>query len=290
MGRGGHSGGGGSRGGHSSFRGSRGGFSGGRSSRSNFAYTRYHSHFRRRYPGIVVTNVYSYPSYRSYSKATSGIFSALLLAFICLIVGGMFLGFGVQAINQANGSEAAKYSDVIYGTCISNDYEYSYEDQAFFYYTTYSYTVNGRTYQSKSQIGWDYPEDVGDRVEIRYLKSDPTFIIENEYYEDEIDSGNSKYIMLVIGIVALVIVVASVVFALVSLKKAKTAEAALDKEVLASNAQQSNSNGSAQSSGQNGDVFDMNEFKKDATKKCEYCGSTYSAKLDKCPNCGASNR
>ena len=121
---------------------------------------------------------------------------------------------------------------------------------------------------------------------IRYLKSDPTFIIENEYYEDEIDSGNSKYIMLVIGIVALVIVVASVIFALVSLKKAKTAEAALDKEVLASNAQQSNSNGS----GQNGDVFDMNEFKKDATKKCEYCGSTYSAKLDKCPNCGASNR
>ena len=96
--------------------------------------------------------------------------------------------------------------------------------------------------------------------------------------------------MLVIGIVALVIVVASVIFALVSLKKAKTAEAALDKEVLASNAQQSNSNGSAQSSGQNGDVFDMNEFKKDATKKCEYCGSTYSAKLDKCPNCGASNR
>ena len=123
-------------------------------------------------------------------------------------------------------------------------------------------------------------------MEIRYLKSDPTFIIENEYYEDEIDSGNSKYIMLVIGIVALVIVVASVIFALVSLKKAKTAEAALDKEVLASNAQQSNSNGS----GQNGDVFDMNEFKKDATKKCEYCGSTYSAKLDKCPNCGASNR
>ena len=290
MGRGGHSGGGGSRGGHSSFRGSRGGFSGGRSSRSNFAYTRYHSHFRRRYPGIVVTNVYSYPSYRSYSKATSGIFSALLLAFICLIVGGMFLGFGVQAINQANSSEAAKYSDVIYGTCISNDYDYSYEDQESFYYTTYSYTVNGRTYQSKSQIGWDYPEEVGDRVEIRYLKSDPTFIIENEYYEDEIDSGNSKYIMLVIGIVALVIVVASVIFALVSLKKAKTAEAALDKEVLASNAQQSNSNGSAQSSGQNGDVFDMNEFKKDATKKCEYCGSTYSAKLDKCPNCGASNR
>lgn len=284
MGRGGHSGGGG-RGGHSSFRGGRGGFSGGRGRRSNFAYTRYHSHFRRRYPGIVITNVYGYPSYRAYSKASSGIYTALLLAFICLIIGGMFLGFGVQAINQANGSEAAKYSDVIYGTCISNDYEYSYEDQKSFHYTTYSYTVNGRTYQSKSQIGWDKPEKIGKSVEIRYLKSDPTYIIENEYYLEEIDGGSSKYIMLAIGIIALVVVVGSIIFAIVSASKAKKAEAALDKEVLASNAQQSNSNGSAQS----GEVFDMNEFKKDATKKCEYCGSTYSAKLDKCPNCGASN-
>ena len=279
MGRGGHSG-GGSRGGPSSFRGSRGGFSGGRGRRSNFAYTRYHSHFRRRYPGIVITNVYGYPSYRAYSKASSGIYTALILAFICLIIGGMFLGFGVQAINQAN-----EYSDAIYATCVSNDPEYSYEDQKPFYYTTYSYTVNGRTYQSKSQIGWDEPEEIGKSVEIRYLKSDPTYIIENEYYLEEIDGGSSKYIMLAIGIIALVVVVGSIIFAIVSASKAKKAEAALDKEVLASNAQQSNSNGSAQS----GEVFDMNEFKKDATKKCEYCGSTYSAKLDKCPNCGASN-
>ena len=279
MGRGGHSGGGG-RGGHSSFRGSRGGFLGGRGRRSNFAYTRYHSHFRRRYPGIVITNVYGYPSYRSYSKATSGIFSALLLAFICLIIGGMFLGFGVQAINKANGSEAAKYSDAIYATCVSNEQE---PDD--FFYSTYSYTVNGRQYEAKSKIGWDMPEEIGKRVEIRYLKSDPTYIIENEYYLEEIDGGNSKYIMLTIGIIALVVVVGSIIFAIVSASKAKKAEAALDKEVLASNAQQSNSNGSAQSD----EVFDMNEFKKDATKKCEYCGSTYSAKLDKCPNCGASN-
>lgn len=284
MGRGGHSGGGG-RGGHSSFRGGRGGFSGGRGGRSNFAYTRYHSHFRRRYPGIVITNVYGYPSYRAYSKASSGIYTALILAFICLIIGGMFLGFGVQAINQANGSEAAKYSDAIYATCVSNEYEYSYPDSAFFYYSTYSYTVNGRQYEAKSKIGWDMPEEIGKRVEIRYLKSDPTYIIENEYYLEEIDGGNSKYIMLAIGIIALVVVVGSIIFAIVSASKAKKAEAALDKEVLASNAQQSNSNGSAQS----GEVFDMNEFKKDATKKCEYCGSTYSAKLDKCPNCGASN-
>ena len=284
MGRGGHSGGGG-RGGHSSFGGRRGGFSGGRGGRSNFAYTRYHSHFRRRYPGIVITNVYGYPSYRAYSKASSGIYTALILAFICLIIGGMFLGFGVQAINQANGSEAAKYSDAIYATCVSNEYEYSYPDSDFFYYSTYSYTVNGRQYEAKSKIGWDKPEEIGKRVEIRYLKSDPTYIIENEYYLEEIDGGNSKYIMLAIGIIALVVVVGSIIFAIVSASKAKKAEAALDKEVLASNAQQSNSNGSAQS----GEVFDMNEFKKDATKKCEYCGSTYSAKLDKCPNCGASN-
>ena len=284
MGRGGHSGGGG-RGGHSSFGGRRGGFSGGRGGRSNFAYTRYHSHFRRRYPGIVITNVYGYPSYRAYSKASSGIYTALILAFICLIIGGMFLGFGVQAINQANGSEAAKYSDAIYATCVSNEYEYSYPDSAFFYYSTYSYTVNGRQYEAKSKIGWDKPEEIGKSVKIRYLKSDPTYIIENEYYLEEIDGGNSKYIMLAIGIIALVVVVGSIIFAIVSASKAKKAEAALDKEVLASNAQQSNSNGSAQS----GEVFDMNEFKKGATKKCEYCGSTYSAKLDKCPNCGASN-
>ena len=283
MGRGGHSG-GGSRGGHSSFRGGRGGFSGGRGGRSNFAYTRYHSHFRRRYPGIVITNVYGYPSYRAYSKASSGIYTALLLAFICLIIGGMFLGFGVQAINQAN-SSAAKYSDAIYATCVSNEYEYSSPDSDYFHYSTYSYTVNGRQYEAKSKIGWDMPEEIGKRVEIRYLKSDPTYIIENEYYLEEIDGGSSKYIMLAIGIIALVVVVGSIIFAIVSASKAKKAEAALDKEVLASNAQQSNSNGSAQS----GEVFDMNEFKKDATKKCEYCGSTYSAKLDKCPNCGASN-
>lgn len=279
MGRGGHSGGGG-RGGHSSFGGRRGGYSGGRGGRSNFAYTRYHSHFRRRYPGIVITNVYGYPSYRAYSKASSGIYTALILAFICLIIGGMFLGFGVKAINQAN-----EYSDAIYATCVSNEYEYSYPDSDFFYYSTYSYTVNGRQYEAKSKIGWVMQEEIGKRVEIRYLKSDPTYIIENEYYLEEIDGGNSKYIMLAIGIIALVVVVGSIIFAIVSASKAKKAEAALDKEVLASNAQQSNSNGSAQS----GEVFDMNEFKKDATKKCEYCGSTYSAKLDKCPNCGASN-
>ena len=156
-----------------------------------------------------------------------------------------FIGFLCTYLYIDNCILANKYCETT-GYVVKN--EVGFED---YYYTTYTYTVNGTEYQSRSEVGWEFPENDPTAL-IYYLKSNPDIITD----ENPKDEGMISYL-----IVGLVIIAVSTGLLITAIKKHKNLAIKIKKEELAN-----------------------------TPITCPYCRTVLSSNVDKCPNCGANNR
>ncbi|MBR2970128.1 MAG: hypothetical protein IKC49_03635, partial [Clostridia bacterium] len=136
-------------------------------------------------------------------------------------------------------------------TAISNDYHWGY------YYTTYEYYVDGKLYVEESDVGWELEEREGKVVTIYYLKSDPSFITE----ENPFSFGSGMIIFFTLACIA-----STITFA-VLLKRCKSVQPA---------------NISSEEEPASEPIDDR--------ITCRYCGTKYDKSKETCPSCGASNK
>jgi hypothetical protein len=163
------------------------------------------------------------------------------MSVIFMLFGIMGLCFGIGLI-----AEACKWDSTL-GTCLSNEKMHGW------YYTTYSYQVDGTPYVSRSNEGWEFPEDENAEVTIYYLKSDPNEITEER--PGSIAGGIGLFVFASIFVGAGVLL----------LKTAKKAKGKVSESLNSSPV----------------------EAKTDSKIKCAYCGSKYDSNLNSCPKCGA---
>lgn len=248
------------RGGHSSF----GGFSsGGRGGHSGFGGFNFGgsapggSHYRYRGPR------------RGRSNPIAGLFIGVI---VFIIVAFALIGSGIDAL--AGGD--VEYGEVT-GTAVSNEYKYSSKDSEYFYFTTYTYVVDGKIYTQQSMIGYEKPETVGETAKLYYNISDPT-----EITEDKPSSGGGIP-MLVVGVLMLA-VPCILIGCIVSKKKKKKLESSAAPAV----APVVTPPPAPAASTVSGGVF--TEFTKSQPTYvyCEYCGSRMERDALECPNCGAN--
>ena len=167
---------------------------------------------------------------------------SIILAIVFIFFGLMLAAFGATALVKR-----MQYGKVD-ATCIDNDYIDGW------YYTTYTYEVDGVNYTSMSSEGWELSEIEGKTVTIYYLKSNPNQIT-------ELSPSNNKGILLLFG---LIFTGAGVLVIVVKLK---------NKNKAADEVEESNENSSI--------VTDSNE-----KVSCSYCGTKVSNDKTSCPNCG----
>ena len=175
-----------------------------------------------------------------------------------VILGIIFLIFGIAIIaaGLAGFIKAGKYSTT-YGTAIENNNAHGW------YYTTYSYYVDGESYVNESQEGWEYPETVGKTVKLYYLKSNPNYITEKD--PANTDDGP---VIIIIGCVFGGIGLDLTIYSINAKRedKKQLAEAKEDKPLPL--------------------LFNNTDNK----IACPYCGTKYNKNSTSCPNCGASNK
>lgn len=94
----------------------------------------------------------------------SGSLVPMIVVFFIIALVTLFAGVGLSINNS-------KY-DSVYGTAVDN------RDSGVWYYTTYSYTVDGIHYVEESDVGWELPEDIGKNVKLYYEKDTPSVITE----------------------------------------------------------------------------------------------------------------
>ena len=180
---------------------------------------------------------------RYYGGSGSGSIVSGVIACFFLAVITIFAGFGLMINNS-------QY-DSVYGTAVEN------RDSGLYYYTSYSYTIDGITYVEESEVGWELPEDIGKTVELFYEKDCPTSISE----EDPTTSGGLIAFLFVLGGA---FTVSGILLLKVALNKKKNQDES-------SNSQDN----SGYTSGGSQQV------------KCPYCGAKHTGST--CPKCGASN-
>ncbi len=208
------------------------GFSSGGHSHSH--HGRSHSHTT-----VVVGNSYYGGGYSSGGSSTIG--------YIVLIVMLFLFGFMFGYVGIDNILEGFKY-DTVQAVCVDNTQSYGY------YYTTYEYTINNEDYKSRSDVGWQFPEEIGATVEIYYEKDNPRNITEEK------PVGTAAYISAIVGVVLCGAAVAVIVYVVKLKKKAKNAE---DSATVSATPK---------------------------TIKCAYCGKVLSSSNQTCPNCGGGYR
>ena len=141
----------------------------------------------------------------------------------------------------------------VYGTYVGNDYKYGY------YYSSYTYTVDGTLYNRESKVGWTLLEPID--AELYYLKSDPNVIYETEARSD-MPSTNALYIFLAVFFGFVTIVTYAV-----GVYKLEIDPAYVEEQKRQEEAKQM-----------------------EGKRKCPYCGTIMDVKETKCPNCGSSTK
>ena len=211
-------------------------------SRSGSRSSGYRNHSSRHTTVFVGGGGYYDDGSRVTGKAGGGLL--IFMSIFFLLFGGLALIFGVDMI-----SDSLKYDSVL-GTCISN------RDRDGWYYTTYSYTVDGYNYVNESIEGWELEETIGKTVTIYYLKDNPNVITENKP-----EGAGTGIVVLVFSLVFLGAGVLLIVTGVKQIKKEK------NKKVAEVN---------------------VGTEKVEEKIRCLYCGSKYDSKLSSCPKCGAS--
>ena len=179
-----------------------------------------------------------------------GVSAGKIVALVFLIIIGaisLIIGSGKLIVNSR--------WDSVQATCVSNSYKYHY------YYTTYTYKVDGINYENESNTGWDLKEEVGAIVEIYYLKSNP-----NEIDELLPNDPTGATTATVLGSIFVALGILLLVLEIRKNKKKKNGELANNKN--------------------------LTENKLDDKLVCSYCGSKFYKRkhgnIDNCPNCGAN--
>lgn len=219
--------------------GSRGRSSSGSRGRSSSSF-RSSGRYRRRNSTTVIIGGESYDSSSSTGRGT--------LIFMAIIL----LLFGIAAIwaSVKNIIENSQYAPVE-AVCLDNDRVGSW------YYTTYSYSVDGIDYENRSTEGWEFEEIIGNTVTIYYFKANP-----NKISEKLPASGETLALTIIIGLVFSAVGV----YLIVRVIKAKGKKSDAENETPET------------------------PIKEQTDATCVYCDSKYSKKLNSCPNCGASRR
>ncbi len=250
MGRGRSSGGGSSRG-SSSFGGSRGrssySSSRGSSSYSSRGSSSYNYDRGSHRTTVIIGGSRHYHSgdggYSSGGSSKAGYIIGAIMCFIFSII-MCFVFFGEVASVSEFGS--------VSGTCVDNEYMNGW------YYTTYTYNVDGENYRERSMEGWEFAEEIGKVVTIYYDKDDPEDIMESK---PVVGVGS-----IVIGVIGIVLGVVGIILVVKVVKMGKNGS---DGYETSSSASYSPS------------------LSTDSTQKtCTYCGSKYNSGLDSCPKCG----
>ncbi len=187
----------------------------------------------------------------SYSGGSSSGAPPLMLGIIFMIFGIAIISAGLVGFIKAD-----KYS-ITYGTAIENNISHGW------YYTTYSYQIDGVSYVNESQEGWQYPETKGKTVKLYYLKSNPNHITEKEPSNTE-----DGPIIIIIGCVFGGIGLAVFIFS-INAKREEKKQLAKTKEML---------------------EIPLPAQNVDNKVTCPYCGTKYNKNSSSCPNCGASNK
>ena len=166
---------------------------------------------------------------------------------ICFIMAAIviFAGIGLIISNMSYGT--------VNGTAVSN------RDSGVGYYTTYTYTIDGKDYVNESDVGWEYSEDIGKVVTLYYEKDNPNVITE----ENPKTPVSAVVLVFVIGI-------SFGVGAIVALK-----------------VHINRKNSSDDSSLDSGNYSNPEPSKESTKTRCPYCGTKYTGST--CPKCGASN-
>ena len=236
MGRGRSSSGGGSRGGSSWGGSSRGSSSWSSGSRMR---TRVHS------SGGRTTIIYSDGSH---GNGSGGLIIVFIFGIIFCLVGAFAFCGGIGNIIKS-----LQY-DSVYAVCVDNEYRGGW------YYTTYSYEIDGNYYINQSNQGWELPEDKGVSVKIYYEKNNPAEISEDN------PSPIGEGIMITIGgLLFIGFGTFPIILSIKEKKKLKNVEATTSQPSV------------------------INEPVKEDKNICPYCGTKYDKDLSSCPKCGASN-
>ncbi len=177
----------------------------------------------------------------------SGSVSPLAAAIICIFVTLIIFVLGIFLIVNNFGY------GTVQGTAVSN------RDAGFYYYTTYTYQINGQPYVEESETGWELPEEIGKSVKLYYEKDDPTSITEE----------NPK-----VPAFAIIILFA------IGGAFAVGAVCAIKSYVNRSN--------NSESSNDSDEDINSGSPKGNTQTRCSYCGSKHNAQ-GACPSCGANN-
>lgn len=170
-----------------------------------------------------------------------------------IIVGAFFALFGmiILLLGIYECSQVCQYGKTS-AYCVGNEYSHGW------YYALYDYNVDGKEYDAiRSNQGWEFKEEVGEKVTIYYLKSDPAEISEDCPAKIGTGIGEIAFSLIFggMGVLAMVICIRQS-------KRAKVVDSPKVEEI---------------------------ENVEESTEKvCSYCGSKYDKSLNSCPKCGAS--
>lgn len=175
---------------------------------------------------------------------------------ICLLLGIVVFVAIISGIVDAN-----RYASVK-GTCISNEYAGGY------YYTTYSYEVDGKSYINRSDVGWELAEDEGKVVTIYYEKDNPNNITEEK-------PGMGPGVIIAVSCISLIFISFGIALIINGIKMKNVEENAggLSQEETEMEEQEIPIAPAAPQEPQE--------------VQCSYCGSKYKKSLSSCPRCGA---
>ena len=156
--------------------------------------------------------------------------------------------------------------DISYGKVMGTVVRKPYERDEWgekYYYSSYKYKVDGKTYSSESNVGWTMLPDpievyVGNQYELYYKRRNPYDIYEVEYKEN-IPSSKEEFMA-----IAVIFALATIITACVGFRKNEINPEWQEEQKR---------------------IEEQNQMM--GKKRCEYCSNITEDDNAKCPQCGA---